>query len=244
MIQKKILSIALSSALAVSIMGVGIVSAEDTEQTTAIGTASLQIGQENLAGDDIYGNGQYDMTWEIPDDVNVQEAQTIRLKIEHTDYGAFGQYGDVNYSIDELWLDGVKAEGISGQLNYAIASDYAFGEKGVTGMFCTFRGEGYNDITTEVYENIRIVFTLSNVTNITMDSEKTTTTTLEEGTVTETETTTTVEKEVLTATPTTPTKKTSSSPATGNEIPVGVLSLFVLSGGTAVCLSRRTPHND
>lgn len=233
MIQKKILSIALSSALAVSIMGVGIVSAEDTEQTTAIGTASLQIGQENLAGDDIYGNGQYDMTWEIPDDVNVQEAQTIRLKIEHTDYGAFGQYGDVNYSIDELWLDGVKAEGISGQLNYAIASDYAFGEKGVTGMFCTFRGEGYNDITTEVYENIRIVFTLSNVTNITMGSEETTTTVA-----------TTTEKKVLTATPTTSTKKTSSSPATGNEIPVGVLSLFVLSGVTAVCLSRRTPHND
>ena len=233
MIQKKILSIALSSALAVSTMGVGIVSAEGTEQTTAIGTASLQIGQENLAGDDIYGNGQYDMTWEIPDDVNVQEAQTIGLKIAHTDYGAFGQYGDVNYSIDELWLDGVKAEGISGQLNYAIASDYAFGEKGVTSMFCTFRGEGYNDITTEVYESIRIVFTLSNVTNITMDSEEATTTVA-----------TTTEKEVLTATPTTSTKKTSSSPATGNEIPVGVLSLLVLSGGAAVCLSRRTPHND
>lgn len=233
MIQKKILSIALSSALAVSTMGVGIVSAEDTEQTTAIGTASLQIGQENLAGDAVYGNGQYDMTWEIPDDVNVQEAQTIGLKIAHTDYGAFGQYGDVNLSIDEVWLDGVKAEGVSGQVIYAIASDYAFGEKGVTGMFCTFRSEGYNDITTEVHESIRIVFTLSNVTNITMGSEETTTTVA-----------TTTEKEVLTATPTTSTKKTSSSPATGNEIPVGVLSLLVLSGGAAVCLSRRTPHND
>ncbi|WP_295214305.1 hypothetical protein [Ruminococcus sp.] len=235
MIQKKILSIALSSALAVSTMGVGIVSAEDTEQTTAIGTASLQIGQENLAGDAVYGNGQYDMTWEIPSDVNVQEAQTIRLKIEHTDYNLFGYDGDVNLSIDEVWLDGVKAEGVSGQVYNGVVLDYypTHGKLCVWGMFCTFRGEGYNDITTEVHESIRIVFTLSNVTNITMGSEETTTTVA-----------TTTEKEVLTATPTTSTKKTSSSPATGNEIPVGVLSLLVLSGGAAVCLSRRTPHND
>ena len=248
MLKKLIYSIALSSALMTSTMGAGIISvAADVEQTTATGMAYLQIDQGiKLNGSDVYADGQYDMTWEMPASVSVQGAQFIRLVIKHNDYGAFGRLGDVSLSIDELWLDGIKVEDpLNGQSEYSYATDGAYGENGVTSMSYPLRNNISNDISADVQQSIRIVFTLSNITDPNAGSVETTINSTEEETITETEiitTTATNNLETTTNVATSTTVNKQQNPSSPNTADNGFVVMYVILmfvSGVTVCIFRK-----
>ena len=166
-IKKGISALALSTVFTMAAAQSFIVNAEESNSTTKVGTAYLEAGSDiKLAGEAIYADGQYDMTWEVSDASVINDADAVRLVIYNEDPYPLGVKDELSLSVDEVWVDGVKLdETLHGEPVYAVAMDYIYSSNEITQIQYLLRGASFNDLDVEINEDIKVVFTLSNVTN-------------------------------------------------------------------------------
>ena len=234
--------------------------AEEINSTVSnekLGTTYLDINPNDtqtavqLEGESIYADGKYDMTWEISDSNGINDAEIINLVIKNNEPYPLGVSGELSLEINEIWVDGVKLdENLNGKPVYSQMVDYTYAPNEITGILFNLRTSSFNDLNTPINENIRIVFTLSNLTDISTYITATTTTT--ETTTTTAATTTTTETTTTTATTTTTTETTTtaattttvpivkSSPKTGDNGIGSMLLVILISGITACAFKSRS----
>lgn len=92
----------------------------ETSQETAVGTVFLRYGNaknpsqikymQGIQAENIASDGRYDMTWSIKDAPDFDTAESIFISIERICPYFLGKPGVVKLSIEEVWLDGAKAE--------------------------------------------------------------------------------------------------------------------------------------
>ena len=111
-IKKGFSALALSTVFTMAAAQSFIVNAEESNLTTKVGTAYLEAGSDiKLAGEAIYADGQYDMTWEVSDALVINDADAVRLVIYNEDPYPLGVKDELSLSVDEVWVDGVKLDG-------------------------------------------------------------------------------------------------------------------------------------
>lgn len=209
-------------------------SAMENSADIKIGTAYLEAGSDiNIAADAIYGDGQYEMIWDVSDASAINEAAAIRLVIRNEDPYPLGVKDELTLSVDEVWVDGVKLdEALHGEPAYAVAADYIYSLDEIVQIQYLLRGASFNDLDIEINESIKVVFTLSNLTDpeeYPAGSEPT-----EPTTATETQTVEqTVSESDTKAEPTGKSDQSSSAPQTGDAGIAGVLTILAASGITA-----------
>lgn len=164
---KRFSAIALSTIFAVTSSQALIVNAAENSSDIKIGTAYLEAGTNiSLAGDAIYGDGQYEVTWDIPDTEAFNDAASITLTIRNEDPYPLGERDNISLSVDEVRVDGVKLDQfLHGQPMYAVAMDHIYSQDEITQIKYALRGGSFDDLDAEVADNVTVVFTLSGMTN-------------------------------------------------------------------------------
>lgn len=257
---KKVSSVlVLSIIITFAAMFTTVCYAEEINSTVSnekLGTTYLDINPNDtqtavqLEGESIYADGKYDMTWEISDSNGINDAEMINLVIKNNEPYPLGISGELSLEINEIWIDGVKLdEDLNGKPVYSQMMDYIYDPNEITGILFNLRTSSFNDLNTTINENIRIVFTLSNLTDIstyTTETTTTETTTTEATTTTETTTTAATTTSETTTIDTTTTSKTTTtvpivknSPKTGDNGIGSMLLVILISGITACAFKSR-----
>lgn len=169
--QKTLLAVVLSAAIVVSTTQIKYISAE--ESIVQLGSVHLEgtfidINMQDyyLEGEGIYADGQYDMTWDISGVQDFNDADKIELRIYNIDPNPLGSYENVKIVIDEVWLDGVQVEMLTGEPSYATKTDHGYEIGEITTICVPLRNAKLNDLDMEFTESVRIVFTLSNLSSL------------------------------------------------------------------------------
>lgn len=160
-------ALALSTIFSITPTQALTVNAAENSSDIKIGTAYLEAGTNiSLAGDAIYGDGQYEITWDIPDIVEFNDAASITLTIRNEDPYPLGEMDNISLSVDEVRVDGVKLDQfLHGQPMYAVAMDHIYSQDEITQIKYTLRGGSFDDLDAEVADNVTVVFTLSGMTD-------------------------------------------------------------------------------
>lgn len=228
----------------------------DSPKNEKVGMAHLDYSTTNetvsLEGCEIYDDDTYSITWDFSDPTAFNEASDVQFYVENAYPYPLGIIGELDLSIDEIWIDDVKLdEELSGKYNFGTQTDSIYYQNEATMIKIGLRNSSYNDIDIPVKESIKVVFTLSNLTDtseFSMDgrptsplppSQTTTTTTtapaLETTTTTSEITTTTTASSTTNASTVTTTSNTvkNNAPKTGDAGVAGFLGLLTLGGFTA-----------
>ena len=161
----KIMSAFLSLALGITSVGslrAFAVANADAPKGIPIGAVFLEIDSDKtvyLKGDNVSGDGTYDISWDIKDIAEFNDAGRVRLFFKNIEPFDFGNYKNVNLNVDELWLDGVKSN-IQSEFtpSYQHAKD-DYHDGNVLDMW--FNLKNINQDGVNANETVRVVFTLS-----------------------------------------------------------------------------------
>ena len=227
---------------------------DDSEETkTPVGTVSLLFNSSDdtnsLGSKMIYKDGQFDMTWNVADS-GINEANNITLSIENIHPNPLGIKDELEFKIDEIWVDGEKLDvTLHGEPRYAVMTDSIYTSDEIVGYIYPLKqtyinnsNDSFNDLGTSIDDEIRIVFTMTGLIDPdtyrdehpgrppmpappSVSSTTTTTTT-----TTEAATTTTTTAKTTAAPKTTAKQSANNPPKTGDA---GIAGIFLAGTGAA-----------
>lgn len=148
-----------------------IYAAANRDIPTPLGTPILEANFNDLETKDIrlkqpqiYTDGRYDFTWSTAIYENFDDADTICLRIENIDPNPLGVYETIALTVEEVWIDDVKVEHLTGEPQYASKTDSGYELTDITTIQFPLRTAVFDDLNQEITERVRIVFTLEGLT--------------------------------------------------------------------------------
>lgn len=234
---------------------------DSEEQKTPVGTVSLLFNSSDdtnsLDSKMIYKDGQFDMTWNVADS-GINEANNITLSIENIHPNPLGIKDELEFKIDEIWVDGEKLDvTLHGEPRYAIMTDSIYTSDEIVGYIYPLKqtyinnsDASFNDLGTSIDDEIRIVFTMNGLIDPDTyrdehpgrppmpapPSVSSTTTTI---TTEAAATTTTTAAKTTAAVKTTSKKSANTPPKTGDAGIAGILLAGAGAAATAFVLRKR-----
>ncbi len=263
---KKITSVIAACLATIPTLSIVTASADAVKIGEAYIETSLGSSEKLLISSD----GKYELTYKIPGNEKLTNSN-INFSIHMNSAYPLGKKADFELNIEELWIDGTQIDSsLIGKSNYGGATDmyYAWGEN-----YENYVAVAYNQLLKvsddseikEVNDSIKVVFTVSNMTdtdtfvlNPISESTKDMTTTEETSTTSQVttaleETTTDIQQTTISKDTTTnqttsanivSAVKNNDSPKTGDKGIVNIAVATILAGAAMFPLRKRGSNEE
>ena len=247
MSNKKYIPIVLATVLSIPMLNMINSKAEEIQLGEAY-ISSSSISSEKVS---ISTDGQYEITLDVPEGASITD-DSISLRVatpfsNPLEY-PLGVKDSLELSIEELWIDNVEIDkSLIKQPLYSTATDTfeIWGEKYkdyISTIQCLLYTVNSDDQISEINDSIRVVFTLSNLTDPDsfIASTVTTSTTeavVETTTVITTSVTTSAEQNIID-----PQNEKNSSPKTGDKGVTAIILASVIAGCSVYIFRKRETY--